>query len=177
MKPEMRVNDQITARQVRLIIAEDNFNEVVSLDAAVRAADKHGLDLVQINEADVPVCKIMDFSRHIFEQKMIEKKRAKQQRATTIKTKEVQISADIGENDCKVKQTQIRKFLDQGMQVRIMLRLTGRAKGNQDMIQRARDKVELFIQNISGKFAFVQSVQLNSDTFSVIIVSRGDKEA
>ena len=58
-----------------------------------------------------------------------------------------------------------------------MLRLTGRAKGNQDMIQRARDKVELFIQNISGKFAFVQSVQLNSDTFSVIIVSRGDKEA
>ena len=48
MKPEMRVNDQITARQVRLIIAEDNFNEVVTLDAAVRAADKHGLDLVQI---------------------------------------------------------------------------------------------------------------------------------
>lgn len=177
MKPEMRVNDQITAKQVRLVVVEENINDVVSLDVAFRAADKHGMDLVQINEADVPVCKVMDYSRYAYEQKMVEKKRAKQQRASAVKTKEIHLSTDIGDNDCKVKQSQIRKFLDQGMQVRIMLRLTGRAKGNQDMQQRARDKVELFIQDISGKFTFLQSVQLNADTFSVVIASRGDKEA
>lgn len=175
MKPEMLVNDQITAKTVRLVVPEEGRNEIVSLVEAVRVADSHGLDLVQINDLDVPVCKIMDYSRCVYEAKQLEKKKAKQQRATAIKTKEIQLSVDIGDNDCKVKQAQIRKFLDQGMQVRIQLKLLGRAKGNQDMIQRAQTKMECFVNDIPGKFAFAQDIRYHADTFSVIINSR--KEA
>lgn len=175
MKPEMLVNEQITAKTVRLIVQEDDRNEIVSLAEAVRVADNHGLDLVQINDQDVPVCKVMDYSRYVYEMKQLEKKKAKQQRVTATKVKEIHLSPDIGDNDCKVKQNQIRKFLDQGMQVRIQLKLVGRARGNQDMIQRAQSKMEEFVGNIPGKFAFTQDIRFHADTFSAVINFR--KEA
>ncbi|WP_417553219.1 translation initiation factor IF-3, partial [Marinomonas fungiae] len=63
------INENIRATEVRLIGAEGDQIGVVSIEEALAAAEEAGLDLVQIADSDPIVCKIMDYGKHIFEQK------------------------------------------------------------------------------------------------------------
>lgn len=164
---ELPTNDHITATEVRLI-HEDGKNEVVSLAKALYIARDAGIDLVQMNEAEQPVCKLMDYSNYKYQIKQAEKAKKKRQRESNVQVKEIQLSIDIQDHDMNIKRKQVRKFLDQSKQVNIRLRLTGRAKGNASMQELAKDKIEIFIQHI-GKFSFVQPVTKNGDTISVIV--------
>ena len=66
----MRINEEITASNVRLV--GENITEpgVYSLSAALKMADAQGLDLVEISaKADPPVCKIIDYQKFLYQQK------------------------------------------------------------------------------------------------------------
>lgn len=165
--PELLANKDITATEVR-VIHEDGRNEVVSRAKALYLACEAGTDLVQMNDAEQPVCKLIDFSDYKYQLKQADKAKKKKQRETAVQTKEIQLSIDIQDHDIAIKQKATRKFLDKGKQVAIKLRLTGRAKGNSAMQELAKDKIEIFIQNI-GKFAFVKPVNKNGDTIQVIV--------
>lgn len=169
--PQLLANEDITAETVRLI-HPDGANEITDINTALSARLLHSLDLVQMNDDDIPVCKLIDLSRHIYDMKMAEKNRKKKQRETAVKTKEIQLSIEIQDHDANIKQKQVRKFLDAGDQCRIALRLTGRARGNHAMQQLAIDKVNAFIQNI-GAFTFTQAVTNSGDTVSVIVKNKG----
>lgn len=164
---DLFANEDITAREVRLIHV-DGKNEVVSRNRALRIAQDYDLDLVQMNDGDVPTCKLINFSDYKYQIKQAEKAKKKKQRETQVQVKEIQLSIDIQEHDMGIKQKQARKFLDQGKQVSIKLRLKGRAKGNAEMQELARDRVEIFIQAL-GKFSFVKPVTKTGDTITVII--------
>ncbi|MDX1346051.1 MAG: translation initiation factor IF-3, partial [Sedimenticolaceae bacterium] len=80
-----RLNDSITAVEVRLIGHDGEQVGIVSIEEALRAAQDAGEDLVEIvPNAEPPVCRIMDYGKHVFEQK-------KQQQAARKKQKQVQI--------------------------------------------------------------------------------------
>lgn len=68
-KQRPQINENIRATEVRLIGAEGDQIGVVSIEEALAAAEEAGLDLVQIADSDPIVCKIMDYGKHIFEQK------------------------------------------------------------------------------------------------------------
>jgi len=63
------VNDQITADPVRLVGADGEQVGIVPLRQALAAAEAATMDLVLIADSDPPVCKVMDYGKHIFESK------------------------------------------------------------------------------------------------------------
>jgi len=93
--------------------------------AAMQLAEDQRLDLVQIvPNAKPPVCKLMDYDKHRFEQSKREKEMRKNQK--TVSLKEVQLSATIEENDVLVKARNAIKFLNAGDKVKVTIRFRGR---------------------------------------------------
>ena len=64
-----RVNEEIKAKQVRLIDANNENRGVVSLKEALAVAEEEGLDLIEVSpQANPPVCKVLDFGKYRYEQ-------------------------------------------------------------------------------------------------------------
>lgn len=95
------------------------------------AEDKH-LDLVQIAaNANPPVCKLMDYDKHRYEQSKYEKEMRKKQKVINIK--EVQLSVTIEENDLAVKVKRAIKFIGNGDKVKVVIRFRGRQIAHSDI--------------------------------------------
>ena len=92
---------------------------------ALKLAEDQKLDLVKIvPNAQPPVCKLMDFDKHRFEQAKREKEMRKNQKTITLK--EVQLSATIEENDIQTKLKNAIKFINAGDKVKVTIRFRGR---------------------------------------------------
>jgi len=95
------------------------------LENAMALAEEQKLDLVKIvPNAQPPVCKLMNFDKHRFEQSKREKEMRKNQK--TVLLKEVQLSATIEENDILTKAKNAVKFLSAGDKVKVTIRFRGR---------------------------------------------------
>ena len=119
------INEQIRDPEVRVVGDDGTQHGVLNIRAALQRADEHHLDLVKIvPNARPPVCKLMDYDKHRFEQS----KRAKEMRKNqkTVLLKEVQLSATIEENDVQTKAKNAIKFLNAGDKVKVSIRFRGR---------------------------------------------------
>ena len=117
----MRINEEIRAREVRVITADGEQLGVMSGRAAQQLAVERHLDLVEIAPtAKPPVCKIMDYGKFRFEQSKKEKESKKNQKQAELK--EIQMSLNIDTNDFNTKANQAIKFLKNGDKVRIKVR-------------------------------------------------------
>ena len=95
-------------------------------------AEQAGLDLVKIAaNAQPPVCKLMDYDKHRYEQSKRERDLRKNQRVVTLK--EVQLSATIEENDVQTKFRNAVKFLQDGDKVKVSIRFRGRQIAHADI--------------------------------------------
>ena len=122
---ELEINGQIRDREVRLIGADGAQKGVVSIQAAMRAAEEAGLDLVKIApQAKPPVCKLLDYGKYRFEQQKKEKEAKKNQKV--VEVKETRLSLNIDTNDFNTKVTQAAKFLAAGHKVKASIRFRGR---------------------------------------------------
>ena len=122
---EPMINEEINDREVRLIGKEGEQLGVMSTQAALAKAEEAGLDLVKIVPgAQPPVCKLMDYDKHRFEQARREREMRKNQRI--VELKEVQLSATIEENDLQTKLKNAIKFLEEGDKVKVSIRFRGR---------------------------------------------------
>jgi len=98
---------------------------IVSSSDALKTAEEHGLDLVEIApKADPPVCKIMDFSKYKYQQQMKDRESKKKQHV--IKIKELRFRPRIGEHDLIMKINRAKEFLTSGYKVKITLMFRGR---------------------------------------------------
>lgn len=85
---KLAVNEDIRARQVRLIDQEGTQLGIVPIEEALKTAETAGLDLVEIAaDAEPVVCKIMDYGRYIFDAK--KQKNAAKKKQKIIQVKEV----------------------------------------------------------------------------------------
>ena len=122
---EPMINEEIRDREVRVISADGTQLGVMATRAAIELAEKEGLDLVKIvPTAQPPVCKLMDYDKHRYEQSKRERELRKNQRIVTLK--EVQLSATIEENDVQTKFKNAVKFLKDGNKVKVTIRFRGR---------------------------------------------------
>ena len=122
---ELEINGQIRDREVRLIGADGAQKGVVSIQAAMRAAEEAGLDLVKIApQAKPPVCKLLDYGKYRFEQQKKEKEAKKNQKV--VEVKETRLSLNIDTNDFNTKVTQSAQFLAAGHEVKASIRFRGR---------------------------------------------------
>ena len=119
------INEQIKAKEVRLISSEGEQLGIVSINEAREKAEEAGLDLVLIAPtAKPPVCKIIDYGKFRYELARKDKEAKKKQK--TIEVKEVRLSPNIENNDLNTKVVSARKFLEKGNKVKVTLRFRGR---------------------------------------------------
>ena len=108
----------------------DAYGQVAQ--AALQLAEQQNLDLVKIVPgAQPPVCKLMDYDKHRYEQSKRERELRKNQRIVTLK--EVQLSATIEENDVQTKFKNAVKFLQDGDKVKVSIRFRGRQIAHADI--------------------------------------------
>ncbi len=119
----MRVNEQIRISPIRLIGAEGEHLGLVPTSTAMEKARELGLDLVEVAPMErPPVCKIMDYGKHRYEQS---RKQAKQ-KGHQQKLKEIRVRPKTGGHDIETKLQQARKFLEHHDKVLVSVLFRGR---------------------------------------------------
>ncbi|MDX1490496.1 MAG: translation initiation factor IF-3 [Pseudohongiellaceae bacterium] len=126
------INDNIDATEVRLVLANGEQGGIVSIEEARAAASEVKLDLVLIApDAEPPVCKIMDYGKHIFDLKKQKVANKKKQRKTTVK--EIKFRPGTEEGDYQVKLRNLTRFLNDGDKAKVSLRFRGRELAHQHL--------------------------------------------
>ena len=135
----------IEVAEVRLIGADGEQIGVVTRDDALDRAANIGLDLVIVaDNADPPVCKIMDYGKFKYEEQ--KKKNEARKKQKTIEVKEIKLRPNIDSHDYDVKMRSMEKFLGEGDKVKVTMRFRGREMAHQnlglDVLHRVRDDLE-----------------------------------
>ena len=135
------INENITAREVRLIGPDGEQVGVVSIQEALSAAEEAKLDLVEISpDATPPVCRIMDYGKHIFEKKKQQAAARKKQKQ--IQIKEIKFRPGTEEGDYQVKLRNLIRFLSDGDKAKVSLRFRGREMAHQELGMELLKRVE-----------------------------------
>lgn len=108
------------------LIAEDGAQVgIVPIAEAMQAAKEATLDLVEIApDAEPPVCRLMNYGKHLFEEKKKRTEARKKQRQSQVK--EVKIRPNTEDNDYQVKLRAVKRFLEAGDKAKVTLRFKGR---------------------------------------------------
>jgi len=135
------INENITARKVRLIASDGKQIGVVSIKEALYEAEKAKLDLVEIAaESEPPVCKIMDYGKHLFEKKKQASVARKNQHQQQIK--EIKFRPGTEEGDYQVKLRNLIRFLTDGDKTKVSLRFRGREMAHQELGMELLKRIE-----------------------------------
>ena len=141
------VNEQIDVEQVRLVGEEGEQLGIVMIGEAREKAAADKLDLVLISpEAEPPVCKLMDYGKHVFEAKKQKAANKKKQRRTQVKEIKFRPGTEIG--DYQVKLRNLIRFLEDGDKAKVSLRFRGREMAHQhlgmELVTRIKDDLSEF---------------------------------
>ena len=132
IKQELPINGQIKAKEVQLISDNGEKLGMLPIARALETAEEKKLDLVLVSpNAQVPVCKIMNYGKYKFEQAKKEKEAKKKQKIQ--ETKELRITPNIEEHDFGFKAKNAKKFIEDGNKVKITVRFRGRELNNVKM--------------------------------------------
>ena len=135
------INENIEADQVRLVLADGSPGGVVSLAEARAAATESRLDLVLIApDAEPPVCKVMDYGKHIFDLKKQKAANKKKQRRTQVK--EIKFRPGTEEGDYQVKLRNLIRFLNDGDKTKVTMRFRGREHVHRELGLEMLQRVE-----------------------------------
>ncbi len=127
-----RLNDEITARDVRLIGADGEQVGIVPIREALAAAQEAEMDLVEIvPTADPPVCRIMNFGKFVFEQK--KQRAAAKKKQKQVQIKEVKFRPGTDEGDYQVKLRNLVRFLEEGDKAKVTVRFRGREHAHREL--------------------------------------------
>ena len=122
---QYRINEQIRVGEVR-IVGDDVQPRVVSIREALTIAKDMEVDLVEISPtADPPVCRLVDYSKFLYQIK----KKQKELKAKQVKTevKEIRLGSQIGEADYNFKLKHAEGFLSEGNKVKVTVTFRGRS--------------------------------------------------
>ncbi|MCX6757861.1 MAG: translation initiation factor IF-3 [Candidatus Nomurabacteria bacterium] len=132
-----RINNQIRAKELRVIDSENKNIGVLSIKDALELAQNQGLDLIEISpEGNPPVAKIADFGKYQYEQsKKLKKAKAN---AKPSETKSIQVKIGTGDHDLELKAKTASKWIKEGHRIKVELFLSGRAKYMDEKFLRER---------------------------------------
>ncbi|KGI60129.1 translation initiation factor IF-3 [Prevotella sp. S7 MS 2] len=124
MKNQYRVNEQIRVREVRIV--GESGSEVIPTRKALDMARQQGVDLVEISpNAQPPVCRIIDYSKFLYQQKKHQKEM--KQKQVKVEVKEIRFGPQTDEHDYQFKLKHAQEFLNEGNKVRAYVFFRGRS--------------------------------------------------
>jgi translation initiation factor IF-3 len=137
---KIRVNNQITAREIRLIGADNQQVGIVPITKGLELAEEEGYDLVEVApEAKPPVCKLLDYGKYKYELSKKEKDSKKKQHVIVVK--EIRLRPRTEEHDFDFKIRHARKFLEQKNKVKFTVLFRGREMAYKEFGEQLLDKV------------------------------------
>ncbi|NLG27801.1 MAG: translation initiation factor IF-3 [Chloroflexi bacterium] len=169
---EHRLNDEIRVREVRLIDETGKQLGIYPIREALRLAEDHGVDLVEIApNAKPPVCRLLDYSKFIYERNKREREARRTQKQIDIK--EIRLRPKTAEHDMLTKVRQAREFLSEGAKVRVRIRFRGREVTHQEI---ARDLLAKMAEALADASIVEQRPAMDAMTMLMILAPSGKIE-
>lgn len=166
----LRVNDQIRARQVRLVNGQGEQLGIVAIQDALKKAAEAKLDLVEVApQARPPVCRMLDYSKYRYEKERQVREQRQHQKHTQLK--ELRFRPQIDDHDYQTKLRSLTKFLKRGNKVKVTLRFRGREMAHQEFGHQLLQRLQ---QDISG-FAQVERAPFQEGRFLYMTLSPRSK--
>jgi translation initiation factor IF-3 len=142
-KREHRINQEIQALEVRLVLPDEEVN-VLSINEALKVAQELGMDLVEVSPNAVPpVCKLMNYGKFQYQKAKQDRLQKSKQKKTELKS--IRISLRIERHDMEVKAKKIAEFIEDGNKVKVDILLRGRENQFKDL---AKSKILKFVEVI-----------------------------
>lgn len=164
----VRINEQIRVKELRVIGTDGEQLGILSISDALRAAEEAGLDLVEISpNANPPVAKIVDWGKYQY-QKMKEQQKNRK-KAKVSELKQMRLGLKIGSNDLEIKLRKIRKFLESGDKVKIMIFFRGREMAHKDLGFVLMEKITTKLEDCA---VIEQKPQMAGRNLSVVVRSK-----
>lgn len=134
------MNERIRAREVRLIDETGAQLGVVPVRDALQIARERELDLIEVApNADPPVCRIMDYGKHKYQQAKREREARKRQKSTELRV--IRMKCQIGDHDLQIKVRKLVELLAEGNKVRVAVRFRGREMSRPEMGTRLLNRI------------------------------------
>lgn len=173
-KNDAIINEDITAEFVMVVSATGEMLGKMPTVEGIKLAEEKGLDLVCVApNAEVPVCRMMDYSKYRYEQQ--KRARVAKKNQTTISVKEVWLTPVISTNDFDTKLRAGLKFLQQGNKLKVTLRFNKRAR----MLNMGDPDIQVLTNYIEATkdYATVESKPtLEGKSVSMILVAKKEKK-
>ena len=161
-----RINNQIQAPELRVILDNGENLGVVSFKTALDKARELGLDLIEISpKATPPVAKIMDYGKFQYaENKKLKVAKTKQH---TVEVKNIQVKVGTGEHDLELKAKKASAWLKKGNRIKIDLFLPGRTK-YMDM-KFLKERMERVLKLITEEYKVADEAKKSPKGLSIVI--------
>ena len=171
---ELRVNEEIRCREIRVIDMGGAQIGVMNPREALKLAEEKGLDLVEVSPgAKPPVCRIMDYGKYRYEQNKKERETRKNQKVITIK--EVKLRPNIEDHDFYTKVRNASKFLAAGDKVKVTIMFRGREITRPDAGKELCDRVAKEVADVA-KVEKGAKVEGRNMTMMLVPLRDKDKE-
>jgi translation initiation factor IF-3 len=167
---DLRINEQIRVREVRLI-RENGEQAIMSTQDALGSAREQGLDLVEVApNASPPVVKILDYGKYKFEnEKKIRDSKKKQK---LLKLKEIRMQPKIDDHDLDFKSKHVKEFLAEGNKVKVTVRFRGRELAHTELGLVVLKDV---LARIEGEYVMDRAPVMEGRFMSMIVSPRAKK--
>ncbi|OXM17242.1 translation initiation factor IF-3 [Paenibacillus herberti] len=147
MSRDHQINDDIRAREVRLVGPESEQLGIKPIREALQMAIDANMDLVNVApQAKPPVCRIMDYGKFRYEQQKKDKEARKNQKIVDLK--EVWFRSNIDEHDYQTKLRNVIKFIGEGDKVKASVRYRGREIAHAAVGQRVLERLLTEVNDI-----------------------------
>lgn len=170
---DLFINEQIRAKEVMVIGPNGEQLGIKQLKDALTLATYAGFDLVLINQqANPPVCKIMDYNKFKYENKKKTKENLKKQREANLEMKEYRLSVTIDVHDFETRVKQASKYLEKGHKIKASIRFKGREMVHTDL---GRDVLLKFAEKLDEVSLIEQKPFLEGRNMTMILMPKKEK--
>jgi len=169
---DLRINEQIRVREVRLIDEEGNQKGIVQTRDALDMAKEAGVDLVEVApQSKPPVCKILNYGKYKFE--LDKKNREQKKKQKLVKLKEVRMQPKIEKHDLAFKTKHVQEFLDAGNKVKVTIRFRGREMAHTELGRVVLDKLIELLE--VGSFSIDNNPRMEGRFMSMLLSPKAKK--
>lgn len=162
---DLRINEQIRVREVRLISDDGEQQGIVPTLEALKMAKERDLDLVEVApQASPPVCKILNYGKFKFENE--KKLRDSKKKQKLLKLKEIRMQPKIDDHDLDFKSKHVREFLLEGNKVKVTIRFRGRELAHTEL---GLDVLKDVLKRIEGDYVMDKAPSMEGRFMSMIL--------
>ncbi len=169
-KNNLLINEEIKVSQVLVIGPNGEQVGVKPINDALTLATYAGLDLVLINpNGNPPVCKVMDYNKYKYEKAKKEKEALKKQKQSLAELKEFRLSPTIDVGDFETKLRNVRKYIEKGDKVRMVIRFKGRQMAHTEL---GRDVLVKFASRLSDIAEVSEEIKLDGRSMTMLLTQK-----